>query len=83
MADSAGKHKLKHVNEAPAIERWPVFFWLDRQYPALYSDMIRRFTAVEEPLDLDLSLPAHGQRNNGGGQTENLAMMPAAERESS
>ncbi len=55
------------------------FGWTAIEYPALYSDMIRRFTAVEEPLDLDLSLPAHGQRNNGGGQTENLAMMPAAE----
>ncbi len=49
------------------------------EYQALSADMIRRFTAVEEPLDLDLSLPAHGQRINGGGQTENLAMMPAAE----
>ncbi len=30
VADSvnAGKHKLKHVNESPAIEMWPVFFWL-------------------------------------------------------
>ncbi len=49
------------------------------EYPALGEDIIRRSTAVEEPLDLDLSLPAQGQRNSGGGQTENLAMMPAAE----